>query len=415
MKYRHRGALTLISAMWFFAAAAAAQVRPMEELAVPPAEGAGGIVDFEIGEYHSIDDLRQSTPGFFEHYRVPEPLFPVQSWKLRFYSTDFDGSRVIIHAQLFAPAIDGDRGFPGYVFASGTTGLSDASAPSLEIPEEERWGWYTQNMLAYAAQGFVVMFPDYTGFNDPDRTQRYFSKYAEGYMMLDAIRAMNAFFEQGSGAGTGASPDGHVFTAGYSQGGHAAMAAADLRPLYAPDVPLTGVITFGSTNDVEALFREGVAYGPLILYSYREMYGEDLIDISKYLLPRWIPDFDTQAQGRLPEFQATYGFSQERVFTPEFRDALNNGTVQRDYPELFALMAENHTGHSGHGLPSLVIQGGLDFIVTTGTQAIFVDKLRELGSPVRFLVYPNATHRYTRHAGFPATVWWMNELSGRND
>jgi acetyl esterase/lipase len=158
-----------------------------------------------------------------------------------------------------------------------------------------------------------------------------------------------------------------------------------------------------------------VAYGPLILYSYREIYGEDAIDIGRYLLPRWIENFEIEAQGRLPEFQATYGFSQERVFTPEFRDALNNRTVERDFPELYALMAENHTGHSGHGLPSLIIQGGRDFIVTTATQAIFVNRLRELGSQVRFLVYPNATHRYTRHAGFRATVWWMNELSGRNN
>jgi pimeloyl-ACP methyl ester carboxylesterase len=392
-----------------------AQIRPMEDLVVPAAEDAGTILEAELFASYSLDELRRSTPGFFEHYEVPEPVLPVQHWKLRFYSTDTDGSQVIIHAQLFVPEIDGSREFPAYVFASGTTGLSDASAPSLEIPEEERWGWYTQNMLAYAAQGFIVMFPDYTGFNDPERTQRYFSKYAEGYMMLDAIRAMNSFFDEDLGEGTGARPDGHVFTAGYSQGGHAAMAAADIRPLYSPDVPLTGVITFGSTNDVEALFREGVAYGPLILYSYREIYGEEAIDIGRYLLPRWIENFEIEAQGRLPEFQATYGFSQERVFTPEFRDALNNRTVERDFPELYALMAENHTGHSGHGLPSLIIQGGRDFIVTTATQAIFVNRLRELGSQVRFLVYPNATHRYTRHAGFRATVWWMNELSGRNN
>ncbi len=410
-----RRMLCILGFLLILASMLTAQPRPLEEIAVEPASSAGTLVEIRQGSFHSIEDLSQTIPGFFEFYPVPVPRYPVQSWSLTFVSTDYDGSPVEIRAQFFTPVTQVPEQFPSYVFASGTTGLGDESAPSLEIPTEERWGWYTQNMLAYASQGFIVMFPDYTGFNDPERTQRYFSRFAEGYMMLDAIRAHLSFFDTEDAADVLVSPDGHVFTAGYSQGGHAAMAAADLRPYYAADVPLTGVITFGSTNDVEALFREGVAYGPLILYSYREIYGEDSIDVSRYLLPRWLENFETEAQGRLPQFQATYGFSQERVFTPEFRDALNNRTVARDFPEIHRLMAENHSGHSGHGLPSLVIQGGRDFIVTTASQALFVDGLRERGSQVRFLVYPKATHRYTRHAGFPATVWWMNELTGRND
>ena len=187
------------------------------------------------------------------------------------------------------------------------------------------------------------------------------------------------------------------------------MAAADLRPYYAPDLPLSGIITYGSTNDVEALMREGVAYAPLILNSYREMYGSSLINIAEYLLPKWLEDFDTQSIRCINEFQALYGFDASAVYTPRFLASLNNGTLSRDFPALATLTAENHTGLSGHGLPALVIQGSLDFIVTDATQTRFVKALRAKGSQTRFLIYPNVTHRFTRHAGFNASLAWMQE------
>ena len=97
------------------------------------------------------------------------------------------------------------------------------------------------------------------------------------------------------------------------------------------------------------------------------------------------------------------------LYTPRFLAALKSGTLARDFPALSALAAENHTGLSGHGLPALVIQGSLDFIVTDTTQTRFVTTLRKLGSQTRFLIYPNVTHRYTRHAGFNASLVWMQE------
>ncbi|MBN2875350.1 MAG: alpha/beta fold hydrolase, partial [Spirochaetales bacterium] len=296
---------------------------------------------------------------------------------------------------------------PVYVFASGTTGIGDNCAPSLETPETKRWGWYEQNMLAYAGLGFIVMFPDYTGFNDPDRPQRYFSKMAEGYMMLDAIRAALMAFPL---AGTDAVPSSAVFTAGYSQGGHAAMAAADLRPQYARDLPLAGVVTYGSTNDVEALLREGVAYAPLIFYSYLSMYGSEDIQPERYLKERWMPTFEKDASTMpVDEFQAHYGFDYEPLYTQDFAKALYGGRLDEEFPELSRHLTANHTGLSGHGVPALVVQGDADFIASTATQTRFVVELREKGSAVKFLVFPKVSHRYTRMAGFNASVSWMQE------
>lgn len=391
--------------------------RSQEELVQPAVPGAGQIILTGEPEDYDLDFLNQRIPLFFEHYKAPDAVHPVRRWDIRFLSTDVDGSPILIHAQLFIPLIQAQAkpSLPLYVFASGTTGITDRAAPSLEKPDELRWGWYRENMLAYATLGHIVIFPDYSGFHDPQVAQRYFSKYAEGYMMLDAIRAVQNFFQSPDGQSQPVHPSGDVFTAGYSQGGHAAMAAADLRPLYAPEVPLSGMITYGSTNNIEALLREGVAYTPAILYSFREIYGHNSLDPADYLQPRFVPNFDQEAIESVDIFQVFYGFDSGRVYTPRFRNALLNRTLQQDFPALWVMGEENNSGLSGHGLPALVIQGSQDFIVTDASQTEFVLKLRALGSETRFLIYPEASHRYTRHAGFQASIDWMQQRAGRQD
>ena len=57
------------------------------------------------------------------------------------------------------------------------------------------------------------------------------------------------------------------------------------------------------------------------------------------------------------------------------------------------------------------MQGDADAIVTTPTQARFVEELERGGSTVRFLVLKGIQHRYTRPAGFQTSVEWMESLA----
>jgi pimeloyl-ACP methyl ester carboxylesterase len=335
----------------------------------------------------------------------------VDTYVLRYRSTDFDGSAAEVRAQLFVPRYPQPAGRPVLVFGSGTTGIADSCAPSRERSELRRWGHYRQNMLAYAAAGFITIFPDYIGFNDPDRPQRYFSKQAEGRALLDAARAVEAFCATYPHA---VHPSGAVFAAGYSQGGHAAFAAADLQPEYAPEVTLRGVIGFAATTDVAALLAEGPYYAPFILYSYSVMYGKEQIDPADYLLERWAATLEEDANRLcVDEFQKYYPFDGKRLYRPEFYEALHGARLELEYPALAAALAANQSGTSGNGLPALVVQGDADAIVTTATQARFVAELRRAGSDVRFLVLKAVPHRSTRPAGFLASVEWLEELAGR--
>ncbi len=397
----------LPAALLALAALGAAPPAPAQDRA--GASRSGALLDWNFSGHNSPARIDELARPLFEGFPPPALRFAVDTYWLRYRSTDFDGSPADIEAQLFVPRYAEAESRPVLVFGSGTTGIADACAPSLEAPELRRWGHYRGNMLAYASAGFITVFPDYLGFNDPDRPQRYFSQAAEAHTLLDAARAVKAFFAEFPQT---VRPSGVVFTAGYSQGGHAAFAAADLRPVYAPEVGLRGVIGFAATTSVTALMKEGAYYAPFILYSYSAMYGKERIDPALYLQERWARTMEADAGSLcVDEFQKYYPFDGSKLFRPEFYEALHGDRLAEQYPALAEALAANQSGLSGHGLPALVVQGDADAIVTTASQSRFVEELERHGSAVRYLVLKGIQHRYTRPAGFQASVEWMESLS----
>ena len=398
MRRARRVALLAVAALGTLLAAPAVAQQPKP----------GALLSWNLRDQFSPAQIGELALPLFEGFELPNLRFAVDTYVLLYSSRDFDGSAVVIQAGLFVPRYAEAESRPVLVFGSGTTGIADSCAPSLEQPELRRWGHYQANMLAYASVGFITVFPDYLGFNDPDRPQRYFSRQAEAHVLLDAARAARAFFKAYPQT---VRPSGVVFTAGYSQGGHAAFAAADLRPLYAPEVALCGVIGFGATTDVTALLKEGPVYAPDILYSYSSIYRGQ-IDPADYLQERWAKTLEADANRMcVDEFQRYYPTDAKKLYRPEFYEALHGDRLDREYSALAAVLAANRTGTSGRGLPALLVQGAQDTIVTPATQSRFADQLRQAGSEVSFLVLKGVSHRQTRPAGFRASVEWMERLA----
>lgn len=394
---RYRGAVVLILALGA-ASLVSGQAAP-----------GSVITSVFIGSFPTTEVETLQKVLFQSYATPPVPRFPVDTYRIRYLSTDFDGTSAIVTAELFVPRYSARTDRPLLVFGSGTTGIGDGCAPSLEQWEVRHFGDYRANMLAYAGQGFIVLFPDYLGFNDPDRPQRYFSKDAEAHALLDGIRAVSQYFKT---AAHPVRPLAKAFVAGYSQGGHAAFAAADLQRSYAPELSLAGAIGFGATTDVEALLREGPAYAPLIFYTYSVMYGAADIDPGKYLQERFAKTLEKDAtQMCVDQFQTYYGFDGAKLYRPEFLRELSNNRLATSYPSLAKRLEENRSGLSGHGIPALVLQGGTDFIVTPPTQLRFVDALRRAGSPTRYIAYKGVPHKGIRQAGLAASLEWMEGLA----
>lgn len=407
------GIATLVVALTLTLAPAPAGAQRVREGWREPVPGALLSIVFE----ERIAPQRIAAEGipFFEEHPMPDPVYGADVYRLVFWTSDHDGSPVRAEASLYIPVSAEPIAAPVLAFGSGTTGVGDHCAPSLENPEIVRFGWYRSNMLAYAGQGIITIFPDYVGFNDTTIPQRYFSKPAEGYLMLDAIRAAR---EVASSVRTllrtRTMPSDESFAAGYSQGGHAALAAADLRDEYAPEILLAGTIGFGSTNSVEALFRDAGYYPPNIVYVYNRLYGDEAVPVDRILQPRWAADLEQDVLTQcVNEFQRYYPFDVRGVYTEEFYAALVDRRLDEAFPVFKRVLDENYSGLDGHGVPTLIVQGLLDPIASVPSQREFVDRLRATGVEVTYLELEGITHRYTRPAGFVQSVRFIESHSRR--
>lgn len=357
---------------------------------------------------YSVEEVQRLAGPVFGAYGPVRVEHEVEAFRMRFVTTGLDGAPTVVAAQAFLPLRETHDGMPLFVFGSGTTGIGDHCAPSREVSLGRPLGLYREYLMAYAGRGIATVIPDYVGFEDPDRVQAYFHARSEAHVMLDAVRAARQLVVGRQGIPRLSE---HVFVGGYSQGGHAAFSAADLAEVYAPDVTLSGVIGYGATTNVARLLMDGPYYAPYIAVSYDSIYGA-AFDPEEILAPRWLATMVSDTVSRcVDQAQVYYPFDDSAIYAPEFARALRADTLASDFPEVHAVLEANRTGLTGHGVPSLVIQGADDVIARNRTQERFVAELCATGAPVVYVNVAGARHRHTKPAGFEPAVHWMQEIA----
>jgi len=372
----------------------------------------GALTAVEPVESLAAPEVDRIVAELFEDARMPAAQFPVDCYTLRFQSRYPDDTPAQATAQLFVPRLPEAPPEMMYLFAPGSTGLVNACRPSREHLAGIRWGLYRSHVLAFAGQGFLGVLPDYLGFAEPGRLQPYMSAVAEGRLVLDAIRAARAFLEQSTG-GRPRLPRGKpaAFVSGFSQGGHAIFAAADLQRAYAPELRLAGIIGYGPSTDLEALFREFPVAAPMAIYTFSRMYGVARFDPALILQERWAGslahDVTRQCVGGMQQY---YPWAARELFTPAFADALFARQLAGRFPEIHRILKENSPGLTRHRVPSLILQGTDDIVVRPASQGEFVRGLCQAGNPVKYLVYRG--RHDTRQVGYWEALEWMRALAG---
>ena len=175
---------------------------------------------------------------------VASPVPGARAWQVLYLSTTVSGARTAVSGTVLVPALAhaGTRRIVAY--ASGTQGWGDQCAPSREMAS----GTYDEQFAVdnLLAQGWAVAVTDYPGLGPPG-DETYAVGIAEGYAVLDALRAATVL------PGAGLSAKATMGIEGYSQGGGAAGWAAQLQPRYAPDLRLRGVAMGGTPANLQAV------------------------------------------------------------------------------------------------------------------------------------------------------------------
>lgn len=335
----------------------------------------------------------------------PTARATVDSYLMTFESRWPDGRVVEAVAQLQVPRVGADEAIL-FAFAPGSTGLVEACAPSHDFANGGGYDTYGRYALAYAGQGFVSVMPNYLGFFEEGVLQPYFVAEAEGRLVLDTVRAALAALDR---LGVSAEVDS-AFVGGYSQGGHAAFAAADLLADLAPDLPLRGVLGFGPSGEMATVFSEFSYVAPWILHAWSDYYG-DVVDPAQVLLGGYADSLTADAERMcILDVQGYYPGAPEALYRPEFAASLQAGTLAETHPALAELFAVNDAGLSGHGLPVMVLQGVDDPVVPLNDQHRHVAAMCDAGSAVRYPNYVRTRHE-TRYLGFEPAMDWMRTLA----
>ncbi|MEU0255539.1 lipase family protein [Streptomyces sp. NPDC006184] len=190
--------------------------------------------------------LALSLPG------LDGPL-PGRATRLMYKSTDSAGQPVAVTGAYLEPAAAWQHGGPRplVALAPGTMGQGDQCAASLGLEHPLTLNGRTvsvgyEDLAIYRmlAEGVAVVVTDYAGLGTTDRLHTYVNRLDGAHAVLDAVRAARHL--EGASV-TAASPVGLY---GYSQGGGATAAAAELQPSYAPDVTLAGTYSGAPPADL---------------------------------------------------------------------------------------------------------------------------------------------------------------------
>ncbi|MBR59100.1 MAG: hypothetical protein CMH54_13915 [Myxococcales bacterium] len=329
-------------------------------------------------------------------------------------------------ARMLVPdsAVPGPR--PTVVFAHGTAGLGDNCTPSKGLVTGS-----IENLVTWAASGYVVIAPDYAGLGTPG-VQGYGNHKDSAHSVIDAARAARAMLTPGS-------VDGTFVVAGHSQGGGIALNVHGYAKDYAgPDLELLGAVSFaGSIKEntsilglhyphlVSLLGGAGVrrAVFALSLYAdWANTAGESAAGdiyhpaVSDTILPAIEGNCIYQIVSILAGSVGTYT-------APNTLEELMNPTILADVVDCFASgncttgtqafldrLMDNQPLFDPDGPALLVISAENDVQSTPSKQSCTLDLLEENGVEADSCLFADLTHYDLIRGSIGHAIAWVKAI-----
>ena len=343
----------------------------------------------------SFNTAQINTQFGLDGTATPDAKCDIKIEKVSYPTVGAAGERTNATAALMLPSGDsadcqGDR--PILLYAHGTTTDKGYDFSQVANPQNPAAGESTLIAANFAAQGYIVVAPNYAGYDDSDLDYHpYLVAQQQSTDMVDALDSARTIIERQKRANNtnydNIDDSGKLFIAGYSQGGYVTMATARLLESQNKSItaiaPSSGPYALAAFGD--EIFRGNVNIGasrfaPLLGIGLQEKYGniygkKSDIFLDKYAdaqLPSETAFGDLVAAGKLPNnalFQKNptdaifAGLSQGKLFSvlggydendylikTDFRAAYVADTIK--HPD--GLMTEN-----GNKMPAVAPENNL--------------------------------------------------------
>lgn len=138
----------------------------------------------------------------------------VDAYRILYTTTDIEGRLDTASGLLLIPQ-NTENPLPMAIYQHGTVNSR------TDVPSELKGGW--ELGMALSAFGFITVAPDYQGLGTSRGIHPYIHADSEGLAAVDLLIAVQDFISE-----LNISLTDQLFITGYSQGGHAAMAAHQL-------------------------------------------------------------------------------------------------------------------------------------------------------------------------------------------
>lgn len=285
-----------------------------------------------------------------------------------------------------------DEGWSILTVGHGTTGLNLFCAPSLSLPEDGGRAFDISDVdRVVPDNGFVVVASDFQGLGTPGG-HPYLVGQSAGKNMLDAALAIRQF--------PGIEISTTTASAGYSQGGGAAVWAGELAASYAPELRMLGTVAGAPATEVAALVAGGVSdpvRAPLsvsIVSGIATAYPEAAAATDAVL---------TRNGAELMQTMREHCFADvARVPRPPY--LRGDPTAIEPFA---GLMAANTPGQTTQQAPILIVQGDADENVPVGHTATLAARLCALGDTVERRLVPGKTHQTAQPGAYQAGIDWL--------
>lgn len=286
-------------------------------------------------------EFKGSLPLFALQFLVgPQAKYDVDSYKITYTTFDIRGALDTASGLVSIPRKDSIL-FPLGLVQHGTVSGRD------DVPSNLSGGY--QLGAGFSSAGYVVIQPDYLGLGDSRGFHPYVHADTEASAGIDMIFATKEFLEQQN-----VGYNDQLFVTGYSQGGHAAMAAhRELEANYSETLPVTaaapmsGPYSISTATKASFLSNEEYlfpGYGVWTLMSYNEAYSlyDSVAQYMKQPYATYAEAFyeetitlDSLQRALISELTANHGGSIVRFM---FQDSIISAiTNQPDHPFNLAL------------------------------------------------------------------------------
>jgi pimeloyl-ACP methyl ester carboxylesterase len=346
--------------------------------------------------YEPPSPLPAAPPGtLIRAQRVDLPLNPPATvWRILYHSRSLSGRDIAVSGFAIVPAAatSGDVR-QVFAWAHGSMGQADRCAPSRHLRE---------NLPPYGGQliahGVALVATDYEGLGTPGEPTTYVG-IAEGHAVLDSIRALRALPSVGK--------LGPVVLAGHSQGGGAALWAAQLARTYAPDLNVHGVLALAPAAQFATILR-ALHHPPFngtlgetlwAIDGLKAAYG-NRIELHTLLTPAAFADLPRVAHECAAQTIARW---QGKPLSAVFARA------PLSFPSLDRLLNQNLPGTTNPGIPIMLAQGDQDQQIPVGVTAQLQARYCRLGATVTRRVYPGVDHAGVIDAAQNDVLRWLGD------